>query len=281
MDAPTIEQVAAILARAPADQPWRFEGPVRHVVRQALCRAGWKWWAADRRAFVLVARARIRNGVRQPAGWDSDLDINSWMELAECPVCDRRFRPRTANHTYCHPRCQDFAQRARIIATKPVHTRCGYCDVILVDPSPRKQFCSNKCQLSAERKRKRAAGTYREHPKWRDYRNEYKRAQRRAALPPRQCLECGAPIDPDSNLARKLCGDACARVRERRLERERKAKLNGHASNGHAHETNGSAADARPNGAGGRERLPEDRAGARGGEARVPGLAAPSAAAGS
>jgi transcriptional regulator with XRE-family HTH domain len=65
--------------------------------------------------------------------------------------------------------------------------------------------------------------------------NHKRRGERRAGLPERLCAECNEPIEPTVHLTVKTCSPDCARVRERRLERERvqRIKMNG---SGHHHE---------------------------------------------
>jgi hypothetical protein len=93
--------------------------------------------------------------------------------------------------------------------------------------------------------------------------NHQRLAARRAGLPERHCVDCGGPIDPAAHLLRKTCGPGrCL-----------------HKHNGQAHAiSNGSDPRAHPNGAGGRERRPPDRAGAGAGAPRTAELAAAPAA---
>jgi hypothetical protein len=53
---PSVTEVAEVLRLAPAIQPWRYEAPVRAVIRASLCLQSAPWPRADRMAFVLVAR---------------------------------------------------------------------------------------------------------------------------------------------------------------------------------------------------------------------------------
>ena len=88
---PTLEDIAAILALAPPDLPWKLEGPCRHRIRAILILTRWtrSWHRADLEARRLVARGRLKNGVRMPAGWDADTDLSSWVGTIECAICGK------------------------------------------------------------------------------------------------------------------------------------------------------------------------------------------------
>jgi hypothetical protein len=87
-----------------------------------------------------------RTGVRTPTGWDSDLDINSWIGSGECLVCGRHFIARRANQVYCCLKCQERARRIEV--ERDVFTACGRCGDPIEDPKPGKLYCSERCRDS-------------------------------------------------------------------------------------------------------------------------------------
>lgn len=271
MDQPTIDQVAEVLALAPAPLPWKYEAPVRHLIRQALCLQGDKWWHADRAAFVLVARARIRLGVRAPVGGDNDYDLSSWSGSADCAICDQRFIPKHPEQQTCSDACR---RRKRYLETCPVHLRrCEHCRDPMDVSQPSQKYCSTRCQKAASylRTKKewgrvrhcrtcggpisdslRSDGAYcsvvcrnkwnREIPgKVEERREAYRQA---AGLVVRSnCIQCGKPLPDGSNARRKFCSNACNTAACRARKVNGHAKHNGHA---HANSSNGSTPDDRP-----------------------------------
>jgi hypothetical protein len=258
---PSIEQIAEVLALAHHSTPWFYEGPVRHRLRVILLEARWtrSWHRADMEARRLVANGRLKNGVRVPRGWDSPNDLSSWTARNECEICDRWFTPNSPNQLYCSARCGWRAKRIRALRVQLRH--CGYCRETFETGTSLKKFCSSHCRREAEKARMRAATL--------DVKEDLAR----------RCRECDAPIPVETQSTAKYCSTACnlaswkrehaANVRahrdtynEKRREQRRLATLNG---NGHAHATNGSAAEHRSNGTGDPIGHHEDHAGAQAG----------------
>ena len=144
---PTVAAVAEILARAPRSQPWRHEAPCRALIRSLLCLDGDKWWHADRVAFVTVAKARIEVGIRAPVGGDSDFDLSSWIELANCAICDRPFVPHRPSQECCSYACH---KRQRYLETRPVRlARCEHCRDPMDVAQPSQKYRSTRCRKAA------------------------------------------------------------------------------------------------------------------------------------
>jgi hypothetical protein len=304
MHIPTIEEVAEVLALAPAPQPWKHEAPCRHLIRQALCRAGWKWWAADRRAFVLVARARIKLNIRAPVGGDSDHDLSSWVELRACVICDRGFVPTKSDHECCSHACR---QRKYQIAHQPVGLRrCQRCRDPFDAQRQNQRYCSDRCRVATQnarawRRRKldqitqcqqcggTIAHTLRSDSRFCSpeclrqdefrKRRERRRAAREAAdrAAPRHCAHCATPLPIGAFLSTKYCGNPCVQAAYHAR------KQNGHGTNGHAAHapaTNSSAAEPRPNGSGGPNDVTRDPGAGGDHRGREPDLAAATGPAG-
>ena len=264
---PSIVDIAAILSLAPPAQPWRHEAPCRTIIRRLLCLSGEKWWKADRAGFVLVARARIENGVRQPTGYDSDYDLSSWQELENCPICDRPFMPTRAGHVCCSQAC---SQRKWRIEHQPVSLRrCDHCRDPMDAIWSSQKYCSTRCSKAAQHQRNKEWGRVRDcrtcsgpisdslrgdslycseacHNKWHrelpgkvEARRE---AYREAAglVVHTTCIQCDKPLPDGSNARRKYCSAAC------NTAHHRASKANGHAANGHANAPNGSTPATRP-----------------------------------
>jgi hypothetical protein len=260
----SVDDVAEILRRAEPNQPWKYEAPVRHYIRQALVLAGDKWWHADRVAFVTVARARQKLNIRAPVGGDSDYDMSSWSGSADCVVCDKRFIPKQSDQVTC---CKECWARHRYLQTRPVHlARCRHCNDVMDVTRSDQKYCSRRCLNAAYYLRSKKewgrirncqtcggpipdtmggnaefcsqdcfrADQYRK-------RRERRRAARGAAVPT-HCAHCAKPLPTGANLAQRYCDVNCKAA----AQRARK-KLNGHA-NEHAPAPNGSAADHRSNG---------------------------------
>jgi hypothetical protein len=270
IEALTVEQVAEVLRLAPHEQPWSNEARTRHVIRALLCLGGWRWFAAERRAFILVAKARQKNGVRQPRGWDSIFDPHSWIVIGCCPICDRPCRSREGHVTYCSPACRDRADRIREREQLgPINLRCWECDQLLIEPRPDQRYCNRTCRNQATARRAIEDGRSRGRINYAHQRAKAEQIARETEQP-RICPECDGPLPVGAHRLRKFCSPECKRAVDNRNLARKARRLNGHA-NGHDHEDDhGHAADARSNGARGRERGAQDRAGAGGGEARAP-----------
>jgi hypothetical protein len=240
---PTVDQIAEVLARAPKDQPWFYEGPTRHLIRAYLCRHGWRWLKADRRAFVLVAHARDRNGVRVPTGWDSIYDPHSWVIISCCPICDRPVRQGQRERVYCSRACNTRADRIRQWEGLAIHQRCWECNNILIDPRPDQKYCTERCRIKASSARRVAAGRTLGQVNRAHLRRKAAQIAREAEQP-RLCPECNTPLPPGAHRLKIFCSDPC----KWRAENQRR-RGNGHAKpNGHCND-HGPAADLRPNGA--------------------------------
>ena len=230
----------------------------------ACCdRHGWRWTRADRRAFLLVAQGRNRNGVRVPAGWDTNYDLASWVGSDRLPDLRPTLYPQQGASGLLRP---------SLLLAAPLHRRApGEAAPLqplrrdLRDDPPVPGVLRALCQRAAEVARISAA--------------------RRDVKEGRTCEQCGGPLPVTMSGNAKFCSHACQlrafrRSRDeawreasnaRRREKRRLAKLNGHANpNGRHHEDDpGSAADTRPNGAASRERGPDDRLGAGAGAPSV------------
>ncbi len=183
-------------------QPWRGEGPARHLIRQGLCLQGCRWGRADERARILVARARsIVNGVPAPRGWDHN-DLSLYVGRAECAVCDKLFLLSRPGHIYCSHACAERARRMQ--AYRPVLARCAHCDTLMEAPRPDQTYCSSACLKQAW---------------W---------ARQKAVRPERPCARCGATIPPEARPDMRYCTPRCARATASALRRARRA--NGHVS---------------------------------------------------
>jgi hypothetical protein len=272
---PKVTEVAAVLALAPPEQPWRHEAPVHHRIRILLILQGMPWGRADWIGHSLVARARIENGVRQPTGWDSLFDPHTWVIISCCPICDRPMRQSNRELAYCSLKCR---ARAEVIRQMIGHVslRCWFCNEILIEPRADQKYCCEDHRTKASTARRVAEGRTLGQVNYTHRKLKAEQVVRETAQP-RICPECGTALPPGAHRLKKFCGPECKRAAEnpaRTAKRAaaRAAKLHGHAKpNGHdRHATNGSEPDARPNDTGGRERLLADRAGAGGSEAGAP-----------
>jgi hypothetical protein len=252
MEVPSVVEIATILARAPEALPWFYEGPCRHALRRTLILRGKSWGGADEAARTLVAKARLEARIRTPRGWDSDNDLSTWVQSADCPLCGRHFIPRAshrAQQIYCSRACANRASEIRIRLegawAQPVALRCGFCNEPLVDPHPNRRFCSTRCQ----------------HRAW----LHLKYAKER---PERLCASCGQPLPELGPTGRalkadaKVCGYDCELLRRKRAPR----------GNGHDHheDAHGPPAAAGNGHARGGERGAGDRAAAGAGAPRAP-----------
>jgi len=152
-----VPQIAEVLLVAPPGAPWANEGGARHLIRRTLLIGGWtrSWHRADKEARRLVANGRLEANLKMPRGWDyNELPIASGgLAWRECDIDGVWFKPRYEDHRYCSRPCRDRAQYIRRqlegIGALPVALRCAWCDTILEDPHPKKQFCSTKCRQRA------------------------------------------------------------------------------------------------------------------------------------
>jgi hypothetical protein len=228
---PTVAEVAEILVLAPEQLPWAHEGPLRSVIRQRLCLAGWRWKAADEKARRLVARGRREASIRTPRGWD----VNTWPGVwPECWICGKPFPSRKPFGAYCSAVCHWRAARIRENPVRIKH--CAKCSAVFEaswKSSRHQEYCSRSCQRAVEIARDRESGAT---------------AARQARY---RHSAAGLAAQERRNAAKR--------------EKRRLAKLNGHAKpNGHAAHEDGHGSDAsdRPNGAGGPEGPQEDHHGA-------------------
>jgi hypothetical protein len=276
---PSIPEVAEVLARASIHTPWFYEAPVRHWIRQQLLLNGErKWWRADRTAFVLVAKARILLGIRQPAGWDSIYDPSSWVIISCCPICDRPVRQGRDDHTYCSRTCTTRAETIRQMIGH-VTLRCWQCDGVLIEPRADQKYCNEDCRTKASTARRVAEGRTLGQVNYAHVRAKAEQIARETEQP-RICAApgCANTLQPGAHRLRKFCSDACKQAvdnlniaRTKRRAEARAAKLNGHA-NGHDHDAPDprSAADVRLDPAAGPPGARPDQAGDDAGRARVP-----------
>jgi hypothetical protein len=254
LDRPSIQDIAEVLALASPETPWWYEGPVRHRVRVILLETRWtrSWHRADLEARRLVANGRLKNGVRMPAGWDSDTDLSSWIGSLECAICGKIVIQKIHNQVYCSSRCKTRANY--IGATKQRLQRCEKCGEIFEGGTVEAKYCSAACSYAARQPRKLFQARVRYA------------ARRGVDLCDRSCKICDGPMPEDAHLSAQFCSGACRhenRLRYRRAAyRQRQLNGNGHADPG-GHD-------------GDRDDRPPARAGAPGGAA----LAAAAAAAG-
>jgi len=210
---PTVIQVAEVLALAPT--PWGHEGAVRALIRSQLCLAGSQWVAADRAARRLVRLGRAHNKVGTPVGWDLNYlpTIDGDPRWRECWICGQTFCAAREKHVFCGPACRERGRR--IEREQLVYTRCGLCNEPIEHPTPRRRYCSQRCMNAV----------------WQARRSE-RRAAERHLWAFKDCVICGVRFEVGARRAdQKYCSRAC----NQRAAHERR-KLNGHASNGHAHD---------------------------------------------
>jgi hypothetical protein len=248
---------------------------------------GMAWERADWLGHSLVARARIAAGIRQPAGYDSDYDLSSWVEFHTCVICERPFTPRQMDHECCSRRCRQ--RKHRIARSAVALTRCEQCREPFEAEHGNQKYCSRRCMRRARADRvlhdRRIERLGQCKHCGRDIpiteridrlycsdqcRTEYQIAKmsevhrvRRVAqdlATPRYCAnpDCGAPLPVGMNSNRRYCSWKCKyTVTNRRAYL--KAKSNGHAAaNGHDHAMDSRPGADRPAPAGGGLRSPAD-----------------------
>jgi hypothetical protein len=114
---------------------------------------GMAWGRADWLGHSLVARGRIENGTRQPAGYDSDTSLAELLPDSECGVCGRPFTRAFVEQVHCSTACAHAAARheawlaARGGWTEP--PRCLWCRTLLEPNDPRERYCNEKCRRHA------------------------------------------------------------------------------------------------------------------------------------
>ena len=115
-----IEDVAAILMRAPRSQPWSYEALARHWLRAQACLAGASWGQADQRALRLLEQAAEFAGLppKRVLGWDAN--VYSYLGVAcvplrACanPLCDKP-NLRAAQSRFCSSSCKFASMRRRL-----------------------------------------------------------------------------------------------------------------------------------------------------------------------
>ena len=141
--------VAAIMASAPPQMPWFYEGMIRAGLRAMACLDGRPWQRADRQAERTVEQARRLAGIADPTllGWDSaETD-------PRCAHCRRPFVPsaRSSEQLYCSPACASSGANARRTHPRPLPETCEQCGGPMDAKSPRRKFCSTPCRREAEK----------------------------------------------------------------------------------------------------------------------------------
>jgi len=229
---PSIDDVAAVLALAPHDQPWRLEGPCRHRVRVILLTIGWtrSWHRADLEARRLVVNGRVKNGVREPRGWDAPTDLSSWIGSIECAICGKTVLQKKHNQVYCSRQCKTRANY--IGSTKVALLRCGECNEMFEGKTVEAKYCSAACRQKVHQ-----------------YREKLHSRRRRAAakgmdLCDRTCKICSGPLSEDAHQSAEFCSDECRHENRLRWKRDAYRRANDQATTA----PNGAADHPRSNG---------------------------------
>jgi transcriptional regulator with XRE-family HTH domain len=154
LNLPTVPEVAEVLALAPPIMPWKFEALARAWIRSSLCVQHVGWPRADKLAFLLVAYAREELGIRAPRGYDSDVDLASWIPSESCPICDRRFCRVWPEQVCCSTACARAHARNEAFAAARVGVvgppRCQWCGShIEFLEVPWQLYCGDRCYRRA------------------------------------------------------------------------------------------------------------------------------------
>lgn len=233
-----VERVGKILRQGEPTR-FRFEGPLRHLLRQRLCEAtGAPWWQCDGEAADVVREALRSIGLAHRPNPDESFD-----RITECLHCGR---PLEGKDRWCSFACEaaadaamswrvrlwtytaDFAERIVRHRTSAAKKRfgirkCASCGTLFEPTNKDARCCCSKCAAEliranqAEKPCEHCGATFQPaspvnkycSTKCRDLASYYRRTER-PNLAPKPCVQCGDKfVPPLTRPDKRFCSSRC------------------------------------------------------------------------